>query len=354
MYEKRNALRFITAAVVALFLSGCGDEYQRQTSSAGGKSGGGASPTGGFANVAGNSSKGGDLASGGVLTAAGTSSAAGVSALAGSAGTGLPPASGGSSVGGDTASAGSAGVDGTAGSTGRAPRFHVFLLLGQSNMAGFPKALAADRVEDERVKVLGFNECAATGRQENVWDTAAPPLHSCWSDAIGPGDYFARTLLSILPAGDTIGLVPCAIPGERIQTFMKIGGTKYDWILQRARLAQQAGGVIEGLLFHQGESNNSEGDWLTNVKTLVTDLRTDLGLGDTPFLAGELLRTGDCAAHNVLINQLPGTITNAHVVSAETLTEDATDTEYNLHFSHEAQVTLGQRYAEKIKPLLDW
>lgn len=358
MYEKRNALRFITATVVALFVSGCGDEYHREPSSTGGKSGGGASSTGGFVGTGGTSAKGGSAPSGGAVTAAGTSASSAAAGMSGSAGTSavtsVPSATGGSFVGTDTGFAGSSGVDGTAGSAGRAPRFHVFLLLGQSNMAGNPKALEADRIEDERVKVLGYGECAATGRHENVWDTAAPPLHECWSDAIGPGDYFAKTLLSRLPAGDTIGLVPCAIRGERIETFMKVGGTKYEWILQRARLAQQAGGVIEGLLFHQGESNNSESTWPSNVNTFVTDLRTDLGLGDVPFIAGEVLRTGDCAAHNTLVNQLPGVITNAHVVSSESLEEDSTDTEYNLHFGHAAQVTLGQRYAEKITPLLDW
>ena len=65
----------------------------------------------------------------------------------------------------------------------------------------------------------------------------------------------------LLPAEDTIGVVPCAISGERIETFMKVGGAKYAWIVQRAKLAQQAGGLIEGILFHQGESNNGDPSW---------------------------------------------------------------------------------------------
>ncbi len=249
--------------------------------------------------------------------------------------------------------AGSAGSAGTGGSTGT-PVFHVFLLLGQSNMEGYPKAQPADRGEDPRVKVLGYDECAATGRHTNQWDTAAPPLHSCWNDALGPGDYFAKTLIQSLPAQDTLGLVPCAIAGEKIETFMKVGGTKYDWIVQRAKLAQQAGGVIEGILFHQGESNNGDPSWPGKVNTLVTDLRTDLSLGNVPFVAGELLYSGACAGHNTLVNQLPSVITNAHVVSASGLVVDPTDTQWNLHFSRDSQVTFGTRYAQTMKAALGW
>ncbi|WP_437661860.1 hypothetical protein [Sorangium sp. So ce1182] len=46
------------------------------------------------------------------------------------------------------------------------------------------------------------------------------------------------------------------------------------------------------------------------------------------------------------MNQLPGLLANAHVVSAEGLAIDPADT-WNLHLGHDAQVTLGTRYAEK-------
>ncbi|XXX75621.1 sialate O-acetylesterase [Sorangium sp. So ce134] len=252
-----------------------------------------------------------------------------------------------------SASGGAGGEASGAGSTASAssggepaePVFHVFLLLGQSNMAGYPKALDADRTENPRIKVLGFDDCDGTGRVEGAWDIAAPPLHECWNGAIGPGDYFSRTILDRYPAQDSVGLVPSAISGERVETFMKAGGSKYDWILSRAKAAQEIGGVIEGILFHQGESNCGDPAWPGKVKTLVSDLRADLGIGDVPFLAGELLHSGSCARHNSLVNQLPGMIANAHAVSAEGLAIDPADT-WNLHFGHDAQVTLGIRYAE--------
>jgi len=230
----------------------------------------------------------------------------------------------------------------------------VFLLLGQSNMAGYPKALDADKVKNPRIKVLGFDACAATGRKQDQWDTAVAPLHECWNGAIGPGDYFSKTLVDVIPAGDTIGLVPCAISGEKIETFLKNGGTKYNWILQRAKLAQQAGGVIDGILFHQGESNSGDSSWPGKVNTLVTDLRADLGLGNIPFLAGELAYDGGCAGHNVLVNKLPSVVTNAYVVSAQGLALDPADTQWHLHFSHDAQVAFGKRFEAKMVEALHW
>ncbi|KYF54584.1 dockerin-like protein [Sorangium cellulosum] len=256
---------------------------------------------------------------------------------------------GGGEVSGTGGAGGAGGASSSAGPA--APVFHVFLLLGQSNMAGYPKASNADKTENPRIKVLGFDDCAATGRVEGEWDIAAPPLHECWNGAIGPGDYFAKTILDRYPAQDSIGLVPSALSGEKVETFMKAGGSKYDWILSRAKAAQEAGGVIEGILFHQGESNCGDPAWPGKVRTLVSDLRADLGLGDVPFLAGELLYSGSCARHNSLVGQLPGLVANAHVVSAEGLAIDPADT-WNLHFGHDALVTLGIRYAEKMSGVL--
>jgi hypothetical protein len=259
-------------------------------------------------------------------------------------------------VGGTTATGGKTGTAGAASTGGSAGKsaFHVFLLLGQSNMAGYPKAQDTDKVKNTRIQVLGFDDCSATGRKTDKWDVAVPPLHECWNGAVGPGDWFSKTIINNIPEGDTIGLVPCAISGEKIETFMKSGGSKYTWIIQRAKLAQQAGGVIDGILFHQGESNCGDSQWPNNVKTLVTDLRSDLGLGDAPFLAGELVPTGKCSQHNTLVAKLPSLISNAYVVSASNLVLDPADTTYHLHFDHDSQVTLGKRYAQTMIDALKW
>jgi hypothetical protein len=119
-------------------------------------------------------------------------------------------------------------------------------------------------------------------------------------------------------------------------------GGAYEWVVERARLAQRSG-VIKGILFHQGESDSGQSAWVGKVRGMVTDLRTDLGLGNVPFLAGELLYSGCCSGHNTIVNQLPGQIMNAHVIPANGL--GASD---QYHFDLAAQRTFGQRYGTKM------
>jgi len=81
---------------------------------------------------------------------------------------------------------------------------------------------------------------------------------------------------------------------------------------------------------------------------MVTDLRTDLGLGEAPFVAGELLYSGCCGpAHNPLLGQLPGEISHTRVVSAKGLSgQDAA------HFDLPGQRELGARYGAAMVELL--
>jgi len=231
----------------------------------------------------------------------------------------------------------------------------LFLLIGQSNMEGIPAPEEQDRVENPRVKVLAYNNCSSPARTYNTWYTASPPLHSCWA-GVGPGDYFAKTLADAYP-DRTIGLVPCAIAGVDIDFFRKGVVSRrrdefpippdnhwsgaYEWVIDRARLAQKDG-VIRGIIFHQGESDTGDPAWVGKVREMLTDLRADLGIGDVPFIAGELLYEeygGCCYTHNPLINQLPSNMTNTYVVSAQGLAGQD-----EAHFDLQAQRKLGRRY----------
>jgi len=232
------------------------------------------------------------------------------------------------------------------------PEFKVFLLIGQSNMEGQPKPEAQDQMSDPRVQVLAYDDCQNLSRTYNQWYTATAPLHGCYA-GVGPGDYFGKALAAAYPKA-TIGLVPCAISGVDIDFFRKgvtstrrgefrippdnHWGGAYEWVLERAKLAQQSG-VIRGIIFHQGESDTGQAVWVEKVKGMVTDLRTDLGLGEVPFLAGEVLHGGCCASHNPIVAQLPANISNAFVISASGLA--GAD---SAHFDLAGQRELGARY----------
>ncbi len=247
------------------------------------------------------------------------------------------------------------------------PNFLVFLLIGQSNMEGVPPSEAQDRTPNPRVKVLAFRDCQQRGQVRNQWYDAAPSLHTC-ANTLGPGDYFGKAMADALPNA-TIGLVPDAIAGVDIDIFRKgvvsqrrgewflppdnQRNSAYETVVERARLAQEVG-VIRGILFHQGESDSGQATWLGKVEDMVADLRADLGLGNIPFLAGELLYPpGCCGGHNTLINQLPGMIPGAQVVSANGLGAFAGDGFGNLHFNVAGQREFGRRYAQVMLDALD-
>ena len=242
------------------------------------------------------------------------------------------------------------------------PNFMVFLLFGQSNMEGVPPADQQDRAENERVKVLALRDCPQRGMVHDQWYTATPSLHTCQT-TLGPGDYFGKVLADALPNA-TIGLVPDAIAGVDIDIFRKgvvsarrgefflppdnQRNSAYETMVARARLAQQVG-VIRGIIFHQGESDSGEpnrSQWVNKVRGIVSDLKADLGLGDIPFLAGELLYSGCCGGFNTVVNQLPGMVPGARVISANGLNAFANDGFGNLHFDTAGQREFGRRYGQ--------
>jgi hypothetical protein len=241
------------------------------------------------------------------------------------------------------------------------PNLQLYLLMGQSNMEGMAGTEAQDKVQNARVKVLAYTNCANTGRVYDKWYTAAPPLHGCGA-GVGPGDWFGKAMADSFPKA-TIGLIPTAIAGVDIDYFRKNVVSKrrnefsippdnkrtgaYEMVIEKAKEAQKTG-VIRGILFHQGESDAGVQAWVGKVREMAADLRKDLGLGDSvPFLAGELLYGGCCEKHNTIIKQLPGAIPNSFVISAQGLAGQD-----QAHFNAAAQRELGRRFAARMAPLL--
>ncbi len=165
------------------------------------------------------------------------------------------------------------------------PNFHIYLMLGQSNMEGTAEIQSQDQVANPRVQVLQSQTCSGS-LVYGTWREALPTLIRCpRSDGgLGPGDTFGRTMAALSPSNVTIGLVGGAYGGARIEYFMKSCGSDctppyggiagapnngtsgYQWVLDMAKKAQQRG-VIKGFIFHQGESNGdyNRSRWTANV-----------------------------------------------------------------------------------------
>jgi hypothetical protein len=216
--------------------------------------------------------------------------------------------------------------------------FLIFLLAGQSNMAGRGKPVEEqDRTPHPRVLVF---------TQEKQWQPAADPLHFDKPAVVGVGlgTTFAKTLAEALP-GKTIGLVPVAFGGSQIAEWAK-GARHYDNAMDRAKAAM-ADGTLAGILWHQGESD-AKADraplYQAKLDELVKNFRSDLSAPEVPFICGTLAdsqASSEAAKVNAALRKLPERVGDAACVEAKGLTM-AKD---NIHFDVASYRELGRRYA---------
>ncbi len=218
----------------------------------------------------------------------------------------------------------------------------LFLLVGQSNMAGRGVVTDADRQPHPRVLVLN---------QDNTWVSQGEPIHFDKPIAgVGPGFTFAKLVAEQNP-GATVGLIPCAVGGTPISRW-KPGADLYQQALARARIALKRG-RLKGILWHQGESESgSEAKSVIYGRLLAevaTGFRRDLNAPEVPFIAGELgeflyVRSAGKSPYarvvNEQINLLPTLIPKASVVRSTGLAHKGDE----LHFDADAQKEFGKRY----------
>ncbi|MFU8780678.1 MAG: sialate O-acetylesterase [Kiritimatiellia bacterium] len=216
----------------------------------------------------------------------------------------------------------------------------VYLLIGQSNMAGRAPIEEGDKDVMPRCYLLDG---------EGIWVPAANPLniHSsirkgAGMQRLGPGYSFAQQMLAAEP-GMSIGLVVNAKGGTKIDQWGK-GTAFYDEAVRRAKQAQETG-ALAGILWHQGESDNANpSGYAEKLTQLIADLRADLGIPTLPFVAGEVRQ--QLTAINAEIAKLPQLSLHTAVASSEGLTTfDGT------HFDNASAKVLGARYAEAILKL---
>ncbi|MFC1462083.1 sialate O-acetylesterase [Verrucomicrobiota bacterium] len=228
--------------------------------------------------------------------------------------------------------------------------FSVYLLAGQSNMAG--RGEVEDQDTRPKLGLLSLDK-------ENRWVPAMDPLHfdKPHIAGVGPGLTFGRIMAGgDLDARSFTGLVPCAFGGTPLSRWEK-GADLYEGALERCRIAMQDG-TLKGILWHQGECDarqqETAGTYGDRLARMVAELRADLGCGDIPFVAGRLgtfLKDhGPPQFFEIVDSQLaavPDRIPNSACVSVEGLTPKEDD----LHFDAPSARELGRRFAEALKGL---
>jgi hypothetical protein len=227
-------------------------------------------------------------------------------------------------------------------------KFHLFLLVGQSNMAGRGKVTPADKKPHPRVLML---------TKAGKWTPAIDPLHFDKPGMVGVG--IGKTFGSLVAEanpGITIGLIPCAHGGSPIsswqpgQYYKPTRGHPWDDAIKRARLAMKAG-ALKGILWHQGESDSKKGlaeVYEKKLHDLVSSFRRELDVPQVPFVAGQMgiFKERPWNDAKKLVDQahreLPIKLKRAGFVDAKGL-EHKGD---KVHFDASSYRELGRRYAK--------
>jgi hypothetical protein len=239
-------------------------------------------------------------------------------------------------------------------------QFQLYLLIGQSNMAGRGPVEAQDTVP---------NPCVLRLNPAGQWEVAKDPIHFDKTvAAVGPGLTFARLLAEQNPA-QTIGLIPCAVGGSGIDAWSPgayFEGTKthpYDDALARTRAALQAG-TLAGIIWNQGETDSNpekSAVYQQKLKSLIERLRADLQAPTVPFVAGQLPDfqinkvgpSGQSHPNKAAqrINQAVAALQNQVPNYAYITAEGTTDIGDHTHYDAASARLLGQRYTAAMQRL---
>lgn len=226
-------------------------------------------------------------------------------------------------------------------------KLNLFLLVGQSNMAGRGTVEAQDKTPHPRVLMLS---------KAGEWVPAIDPMHFDKPSAgVGLGKTFGQLYAEAHP-DVTVGLIPCAVGGSHIDAWQPgvfYAPTKsYPWddMLKRTQLALKAG-TLKGILWHQGEADSTDKlapGYEAKLHDLIARMRKQVGSPETPFFAGQLGKFADApwdafktqvdAVHQALPTKVPHTA----FVSAEGLGHRGD----KVHFDSPAYRELGKRFFE--------
>jgi Carbohydrate esterase, sialic acid-specific acetylesterase len=231
-------------------------------------------------------------------------------------------------------------------------KFHLFLLVGQSNMAGRGTVEAQDKTPHPRVLMLS---------KDGAWVPATDPMHFDKPAAgVGLGKTFG-TLMAEADPSTTIGLIPCAVGGSPIDTWLPgvfypaTKGYPWDDTMKRAAIAMKAG-TLKGILWHQGESDSQPKlaeTYEAKLHNLITRLRKELAAPEVPFIAGQMgkFEESSWSPSKIIVDKahqdLPNKIPHTAFVSADGLKHRGD----KIHFDSASYRELGKRYADTYKKM---
>lgn len=221
----------------------------------------------------------------------------------------------------------------------------VFIMAGQSNMAGRGFVEPKDTISNDRILTINKNGELIKAKE---------PLH--WYEpnntGLDCGFSFAQNLLSGVPKDVSILMLPVAIGGS--STTQWVNDSTYRGVSLLSNFNQKVAlgknyGTIKGIIWHQGESDangRSLPEYTSRIETLFKHFRKQTGHKKLPVIMGEL--GGYRKSKNWLeLNEKIHTFTSKDKYTGFISTEDLHHKGDNLHFDSESLREMGKRYADK-------
>ncbi len=210
-------------------------------------------------------------------------------------------------------------------------------------MAGRGPLHSGDTEPDPQILVLD---------QSDAWASRGEPIHFDKPEAgVGLGFAFAKLRKADKP-GVIIGLIPSAFGGTSMDQWQP-GGELYSNAIRRTRLALEKGGELKAILWHQGEaecaSQEKASAYAVRLGKLIQAFRTDLGLPEVPFIAGEVgefLYPQSKFPFAHVLNEQIRLLSRKVPFTAGVSSKDLNDKGDHLHFDSASQKELGKRYYE--------
>jgi len=225
----------------------------------------------------------------------------------------------------------------------------VFMMAGQSNMAGRGFVEPRDTISNKRILTIDVS---------GKWIYAKEPLHFYEPKLTGLdcGLSFARALLDSIPKNISIAVIPCAVGGSAIEQWLGNETFRGVQLLSnfRSKVAQtQKFGTIKGILWHQGESNAKPElipQYGVKLKRLMGTFRTIVKNDSLPVIMGQLgsyafptEKADRWSAINSVIGDFTKTTAHSYLVHTQDLVHKG-DT---VHFDSKSQRLMGKRFALK-------
>ena len=222
----------------------------------------------------------------------------------------------------------------------------VYVMAGQSNMAGRGQVQPEDTITNERI--LAINK-----KGELV--LAKEPLNLNEASMVGLdcGVSFARNLLKGCPPDVSILVLHTAVGGSSIEKWIHDSVHREVPLLTnfKSRVAAAKNyGTIKGIIWHQGEADaNSKGIpvYANRLDTLFGMFRKICGDNDLPIVMGELGHFSKTSHESFMkINSIMHEYAAKNPSTAVVRTDDLDHKGDLLHFNAAGQRILGARYAE--------